>query len=70
MWVGMRDEAKLHLVNWKQVCRPLQTVRLGVRNLVQFNNALLEKWLWWHAMESEALWKMVVTCSLLIAKRI
>jgi hypothetical protein len=33
---------------------------LGVRNLVRFNHVLLGKWLWWYAMEKEALWRLVV----------
>jgi hypothetical protein len=34
--------------------------RLGVRNLLQFQRALLWTWLWRYAMESEDLWRIVI----------
>jgi hypothetical protein len=33
---------------------------LGVRNLVQFNGALLGEWLWLYDMERDALWGLVI----------
>jgi hypothetical protein len=44
---GIEDEIKFHLVNWKQICTPLKVGGLGVWNLLQFNGALLGKWLWY-----------------------
>uniref|UniRef100_A0A2N9H5P7 Reverse transcriptase domain-containing protein n=1 Tax=Fagus sylvatica TaxID=28930 RepID=A0A2N9H5P7_FAGSY len=46
LWGGMGDEHKYHLVNWHQICTPLQQGGLGIRNLSIFNKALLGKWLW------------------------
>ena len=33
---------------------------LGVKNMIQFNQVLLGKWLWQCAMEREALWRFLV----------
>uniref|UniRef100_A0A2N9FQZ1 Reverse transcriptase zinc-binding domain-containing protein n=1 Tax=Fagus sylvatica TaxID=28930 RepID=A0A2N9FQZ1_FAGSY len=56
----MGDEHKFLLVNWQQVCSPLQNGGLGIRNLSVFNKALLGKWLWRYAVESDSLWCQVV----------
>ena len=36
---------KYHLVGWDKVCSPIQFGGLGVRHLILFNRAILEKWL-------------------------
>jgi hypothetical protein len=41
LWGGMGDEPKMHLVNWDQVCRPIRAGGLGIRNVLNFNKALL-----------------------------
>ena len=43
LWSGINGNSKLHLVNWAQVCKPLQVEGLGIRRLRSFNYALLEK---------------------------
>jgi hypothetical protein len=45
LWGGIGDVAKFHLVNWNRICTPLQSSGLGVHNFIQFNRALLLKWL-------------------------
>jgi hypothetical protein len=57
---GIGDEFKFHLVKWSKFVLRMKSGGLGVRNLIQFNQALLGKWLWHYAMEREALWRSVV----------
>jgi hypothetical protein len=57
-WVG--DEFKFHLVNWSKVCMNTEAGGLWVRNLIQFNRALLGKWLWRFANEEDAWWRKLV----------
>uniref|UniRef100_A0A2N9HHA6 RING-type domain-containing protein n=1 Tax=Fagus sylvatica TaxID=28930 RepID=A0A2N9HHA6_FAGSY len=42
LWGGIVEEPKLHLVGWDIVCSPIKYGGLGVQNLVNFNEALLE----------------------------
>ena len=60
LWGGFEDERKLHLVNWKKACLPLQSGGLGIRNMAIFNKALLGKWLWRYSTESTSLWRQVI----------
>uniref|UniRef100_A0A2N9G249 Reverse transcriptase domain-containing protein n=1 Tax=Fagus sylvatica TaxID=28930 RepID=A0A2N9G249_FAGSY len=60
LWGGMGDEHKYHLMNWQQICTPLQNRGLGIRNLLIFNKALLGKWSWRYGTDLEALWRRVV----------
>jgi hypothetical protein len=39
---------------------PITEEGLGVQNLVLFNLALLEKWLWCYMHEREALWRVIM----------
>jgi len=60
LWSGLNEEFKFHLVKWLQICSPMQFGGLGIRNLCEFNQALLGKWLWQFATEREEFWHMVV----------
>jgi hypothetical protein len=55
LWGGIGDEAKFHLVIWNKICTPLHAGGLGAHNFIQFNRALLGKWLWRYSREREAL---------------
>uniref|UniRef100_A0A2N9FL37 Reverse transcriptase zinc-binding domain-containing protein n=1 Tax=Fagus sylvatica TaxID=28930 RepID=A0A2N9FL37_FAGSY len=56
----MGDSHKFHLVKWTKICEPIRKWWFGSQNLRRFNQALLEKWLWWYGTEWEALWWQVV----------
>jgi hypothetical protein len=59
LWSGMGDEAKFYLVNWHRICTPIKEGGLGIRNVIQCNQALLGKWMWRFVQERKALWRLV-----------
>ena len=61
LWGGGTLEQWPHLVRWNLVCLERKKGGLGVRNLALMNKALLSKWNWRFASESEALWKHVIS---------
>ena len=46
LWGGHSDQKKIAWVNWGTICLPKEKGVLGIRDLVKFNYALLEKWRW------------------------
>jgi hypothetical protein len=43
-WGGIDEEFKFHLVSWSKVCSLIFKRRLGVRDLLLFNQDFLKKW--------------------------
>ena len=60
LWGGIDESPKFRLVKWAQVCSPLKSGSLGIRNLRAFNQALLGKWLWRYGRETTHLWRRVI----------
>ena len=54
IWGGVGYEFKYHLVKWSKVCSSISEGGLGLRKLVDFNRALLGKWLWHYGHKREA----------------
>ncbi|XP_039056623.1 uncharacterized protein LOC120199656 [Hibiscus syriacus] len=59
---GNEEKRRIHWVNWKSVCKPLNSGVLGVFDVNLSNQALLGKWVWKFANEKNTLWKSVLCC--------
>ncbi|GKU89787.1 hypothetical protein SLEP1_g3881 [Rubroshorea leprosula] len=61
LWGGMRERKKISWVNWERVCRKKEYGGLGVKDLRNFNMALLGKW-WGRLVRGEdGLWSKVMS---------
>ena len=61
LWGRGALEQRSHLVRWNLICSERKKGGLGVKNLALMNKALLGKWNWCFAIESEALWKQAIS---------
>src|SRR4051812_45561070 len=46
LWGGVEDKRKIHWVSWKVVTLPYLKGGLAIRDIADFNLALLNKWRW------------------------
>ena len=60
LWGGGSLERKFHLINWESICKSKEKGGLGIRNLSNFNRALLRKWSWRFTMEDVFMWRSVI----------
>ena len=56
LWGSSEGSFQYPLVAWDKVCSPIEMGGLGIRNVVSFNQALLEKWLWRYGHEVTHFW--------------
>ncbi|CAJ2651349.1 unnamed protein product [Trifolium pratense] len=59
-WGGCEDIRKTSWINWKTICLRKEYGGLGVRQLKEFNLALLGKWCWRMLVDREGLWFRVL----------
>ncbi|XP_058750092.1 uncharacterized protein LOC131623084 [Vicia villosa] len=56
LWGGLKDKKKIHWVSWKKVCLSFEKGGLGIKNILDFNLALLNKWRWRILQGNDNLW--------------
>lgn len=56
LWGGMEEKRKIHRVKWKDVNIHFEKGGLGVKNIVWFNVAPLNKWRWRILQGHNSLW--------------
>lgn len=61
LWGDTKERKKLHLIGWDKLTRKKKYGSLGIKRLMEQNNALLAKWWWRFNKEKEALWVKVVS---------
>lgn len=60
-WGGQEGRRMgLHAVNWRRVCTSKESGGLGLKNLGDFNLALLSKWLWKLRVTDSAMWRDIL----------
>ncbi|CAJ2644200.1 unnamed protein product [Trifolium pratense] len=59
-WGGGEDLRKVSWINWNTICLRKEYGGLGVRQLREFNLALLGKWCWRMLVDREGLWFRVL----------
>jgi hypothetical protein len=59
LWLGNKDQHKLHLCNWETLASPKNKGGWGFRNIFNFNKALAVNSLW-NALTKNCIWTSVI----------
>lgn len=59
-WGGSEDNSKIFWISWKNVCPGKDSGGFGVRQMREFNTALLGKWCWSLLVNRCGLWYRVM----------
>ena len=62
LWGGSAPEKKISLVSWATVCSEKSKGGMGVKSFSKLNKALLSKWSWRFANDTNALWRKTICC--------
>ncbi|XP_058776499.1 uncharacterized protein LOC131650805 [Vicia villosa] len=57
LWSGKANKRSINWVKWETICKPKDKRGLGVRDVGDFNRALLLKWKWRLLKDDGAVWK-------------
>jgi len=60
LWNLGFEERKIALIRWDNLCKPKEEEGLGIRDIENFNIALLTKWKWIIGTEDQGVWKEVL----------
>ncbi|KAL8537670.1 hypothetical protein ACS0TY_012704 [Phlomoides rotata] len=60
LWGGCEDINKIPWVSWEDICKDKGKGGLGIRELGQFNLALLSKWVWRFLNDPGRLWARII----------
>ncbi|XP_074288354.1 uncharacterized protein LOC141613514 [Silene latifolia] len=56
LWYGNENKERPYLVAWNQIYQPKRKGGLGLKNLYQWNIALISKYVWWVEKKADHLW--------------
>lgn len=56
LWKGFVEKSGIAWISWKSVCKSKEEGGLDIKDVSNFNRALLSKWLWWFLKEDKAIW--------------
>ena len=60
LWGWGREKKQISWVSWENVCKPLEEGGLGIKDVRNFNGALLAKWKWRLLSKEKGMWKDIL----------